>query len=76
MLIYQSLRVVAYRGDAKTLLAFDLSEADATNLAGFTIQVRPPSVPPYYLFNTLRFETPGDHAQVAGDQCGASAHEP
>ncbi|HEX4436659.1 MAG TPA: phospholipase D-like domain-containing protein [Solirubrobacteraceae bacterium] len=71
-----SLRVVSYRGDAKTLLAFDLSEADATNLAGFTIQVRPPSVPPYYLFNTLRFETPGDHAQVAGESPNSSVNAP
>jgi PLD-like domain len=71
-----SLRVVAYRGDAKTLLAFDLSEADATNLAGFTIQVRPPGVTPYYLLNSLRFKTPGDHAQVAVEPANSSINAP
>src|SRR6185312_2004150 len=71
-----SLRVVAYRGDAKTLLAFDLSQADATNLAGFTIQAKPPGVAPYYLFNTLRFETPGTHAQVASESPNSSVNAP
>ena len=33
------LTVTAYRGDAKTLLAFNLPEAQTTRLAGFTIQV-------------------------------------
>lgn len=56
--------VAAYRGDAKTLLAFDLlTEASREQLAGFTIQVEPPGVDPYYLLNNLRFEHPGDHAQ-------------
>lgn len=71
-----SLGVTAYRGDAKTLLAFDLSEADATGLAGFTIQVRPPGLAPYYLLNSLRFATPGAHAQVAGEPSNSSVNAP
>ncbi len=56
--------LVAHRGDAKTLLAFDLStEAARDGLAGFTIQVTPPGKPAYFLQNNLRFEHPGDHAQ-------------
>src|SRR4051812_41476774 len=59
-----ALTVVAYRGDAKTLLAFDLlTESSRDRLAGFTVQVEPPSVQPYYLLNSLRFENPGSHAQ-------------
>lgn len=56
--------LVAHRGDAKTLLAFDLStEAARDGLAGFTVQVTPPGHPTYFLQNNLRFERPGDHAQ-------------
>jgi len=40
-------RVVAYRGDARTLLAFDLlTETSHANLAGFTIQIAPPGSTP------------------------------
>ncbi len=40
-------RLVAYRGDARTLLAFDLlTEASHANLAGFTIRSRRPVGPP------------------------------
>ena len=56
--------MVGYRGDAKTLLAFDLlTEASREHLAGFSIEVVPPGVDPYYLLNNLRFEHPGEHAQ-------------
>ncbi len=68
--------VSAYRGDAKTLLAFDLSEAQATDLAGFTIECQPPTGPSYYLFNTLRFADPGRHAQVASESANASVNAP
>jgi PLD-like domain len=68
--------VSAYRGDAKTLLAFDLSEAQATNLAGFTVECQPPSGPAYYLFNTLRFADPGRHAQVASESANSSVNAP
>lgn len=54
----------AYRGDAKTLLAFDIgSEKLRTRLAGFSIKVKPPGKQAYYILNDLRFEMPGDHAQ-------------
>lgn len=71
-----ALSVTAYRGDGKTLLAFDLEKAQATNLAGFTVQCQPPSGPPYYLFNTLRFADPGKHAQVASESANASVNAP
>src|SRR5215213_1267085 len=48
--------VRAYRGDAKTLLAFDLKDRQsAKRLAGFTIQVEPEGQASYYLMNLLRF---------------------
>jgi len=59
------MKLVAYRGDAKTLIAFDLpTEKSRENLAGFTVRITPPGQPPYYLHNNLRFEHPGDHAQA------------
>lgn len=58
-----SLSVRAYRGDAKTLLAFNLSKAAARRLAGFTVQVTAPGAEPYYLLNQLQFQRPADHAQ-------------
>lgn len=57
------LSVRAHIGDAKTLLAFDLDKSGTKNLAGFTVQVEPPGVPPFFLLNQLQFKTPGDHAQ-------------
>jgi hypothetical protein len=40
----------AYRGDAKTLLAFNFSNKAATNnLAGFTIACQPKAQPAYYI---------------------------
>jgi hypothetical protein len=59
-----ALTVVAYQGDAKTLLAFDLTTAESRpRLAGFTIAVTPPGKPSYYLWNRLQFRRPADHAQ-------------
>lgn len=57
------LSVTAYRGDAKTLLAFTLPKKNVTRLAGFTIQVQPGTMKPYFLFNNLQFEFPAKHAQ-------------
>ncbi len=71
-----SMSLVAYRGDAKTLLAFDLTEQQAKNLAGFTIQAQPPGVAPYYLYNTLRFQNPAAHTQVAGESPNSSVNAP
>jgi phosphatidylserine/phosphatidylglycerophosphate/cardiolipin synthase-like enzyme len=68
--------VTAYCGDAKTLLAFNLPKADAKDLAGFTIQIAPPGVKPYYQFNELQFEHPGDHAQLATDPAYSSINAP
>src|SRR4051812_7284496 len=58
-----SLSVRAYPGDAKTLLAFNLPKTAARNLAGFTIQVQPGTLQPYYILNNLQFKKPADHAQ-------------
>ena len=53
-----------YRGDAKTLLAFNFTDKSAAkNLAGFTIQCQPKGQPAFYIFNNLQFKTPADHAQ-------------
>src|SRR5262245_5202968 len=69
--------VCAYQGDAKTLLAFDFADKrSATNLAGSTIQCEPKGQPPYYIFNFLRFETPGAHAQVADEPATSSINAP
>ncbi|MDR3636038.1 MAG: phospholipase D-like domain-containing protein [Isosphaeraceae bacterium] len=73
----QPLTVKAYRGDAKTLLAFNLPDrASAKDLAGFTIQCQPPGQPAFYLQNNLRFEVPGQHAQVATEPATSSINAP
>lgn len=66
----------AFRGDRKTLLAFNLDDGAEKNLAGFTIQVQPPGVPAYYLMNNLRFQSPGQHAQDAGESPFSSVNAP
>src|SRR3954468_14314195 len=72
-----ALRLVAHRGDSKTLLAFDLTTADSRKrLAGFTVRITPPGKPPYYLWNNLQFEKPQDHAQVAGEPANSTANAP
>jgi len=57
------MSVKAYRGDAKTLLAFNLPKEKTKGLAGFTIKVAPDGQEPYFLQNQLRFEDPSKHAQ-------------
>jgi hypothetical protein len=72
-----SLSLIAYRGDAKTLLAFNLaSKSDAKNLAGFTIQAQPPGKPAYYIYNELQFKTPADHAQDPKEPARSSINAP
>jgi len=72
-----SFTLVAHRGDAKTLLAFDITVAAARkNLAGFTIRVTPPGHNPYYLLNSLRFEHCEQHARVDGESDLSSANAP
>lgn len=71
------IAVNAYRGDAKTLLAFDLTNDSArTGLAGFTIEVHPPGVDPYYVGNNLRLAASPAHAQVAGASPFSSVNAP
>jgi len=57
--------VRAYQGDAKTLLAFNLTKAKTKNLAGFTIEVTPDGQPSFFVPNFLRYEDPSKHAQDA-----------
>lgn len=72
-----SFTVRAYPGDSKTLLAFNFgNKNDAKNLAGFTIQCKPPNVSPYYLFNQLQFQDPTKHAQVATEPAKSSVNAP
>ncbi len=69
--------VTAYRGDAKTLLAFDLlTEASRDKLAGFTVQITPPGQAPYYLLNNLQFEVPGNHAQDPKEPATSTINAP
>ncbi|HET7832455.1 MAG TPA: phospholipase D-like domain-containing protein [Gallionella sp.] len=71
------LKVTAYVGDCKTMLAFNFPDASyAKNLAGFTIQARPPGGEPYFLHNTLQFKDPAAHAQVAGEAAHSSVNAP
>ena len=73
-----SFTIKAYIGDNKTLLAFNFAtQADAANLAGFTIYCQPPGqAPPYYLFNELQFQNPSNHAQVATEPPNSTANAP
>jgi PLD-like domain len=72
-----TLKVTAYRGDAKTLLAFNFAEkASAKNLAGFTIKCEPKGQPPFFIHNMLRFETPADHAQDPKEPANSSINAP
>lgn len=71
------MTVRAYVGDCKTLLAFNFTDpSSTTNLAGFTIQAKPDGRAAYFLYNTLQFEKPGAHAQVAGEAPTSSVNAP
>ena len=70
------LAVNAFCGDAKTLLAFDLTASARTGLAGFTVEVHPPGVPPYYVDNNLRLAASPAHAQVPGQSPFSSVNAP
>src|ERR1044071_8165740 len=50
----KGVSVYAYKGDAMTLLAFDLDEQLTGNFAGFTIKVKAGSRN-FYLYNKMRF---------------------
>jgi hypothetical protein len=68
--------VKTYRGDAKTMLAFDIPEKQTANLAGFTISCKPEGNPEYYLFNYLQFADPAIHAQIKGEPSNSSVNAP
>jgi len=68
--------VKAYVGDAKTLLAFNLDKPSSRNLAGFTIGAQPKGKPAYFLFNSLQFEKPSQHAQDAQEPPYSSLNAP
>lgn len=69
--------VKAYVGDNKTLLAFNFSNpSQANKLAGFTIKCQPPGQIAYYLLNTLQFQDPTKHAQVATEKPNSTANAP
>ncbi len=68
--------VVAYPGDAKTLLAFNLSKASAKRLAGFTIACAPEGQAPYYLYNQLQFAPGADHARDPKEPANSSINAP
>src|SRR5258708_3267588 len=58
-----TLRLNAYVGDAKTLLAFKLAKGSRKNLEGLPVKNQRGNKPPYYLLNELQYEKPSDHAQ-------------
>lgn len=72
----KALGLVAYQGDAKTLLAWDLAEDQREGLAGFTIACEPPGRQAYYLWNQLQFEHPDQHAQDASEPANSSVNAP
>ena len=51
----KGVSVRAYKGDAMTLLAFDLDESKTENFAGFSIRITPGPKRPYYLTNLLTY---------------------
>ncbi|HVM62501.1 MAG TPA: phospholipase D-like domain-containing protein [Verrucomicrobiae bacterium] len=72
-----SFIVKAYIGDFKTLLAFNFSAAaKARNLAGFSIECKPPSGLSYYLWNILQFQNPAAHAQIKTEPPHSTANAP
>jgi phosphatidylserine/phosphatidylglycerophosphate/cardiolipin synthase-like enzyme len=72
----KSMSLKAYRGDAKTLLAFNLDKNSSKDLAGFTIQCQPKGQAPYYIYNELQFKTPADHAQDPKEPARSSINAP
>jgi hypothetical protein len=70
------LTLVAYAGDAKTLLAFNLPKGKTKKLAGFTVEVRPEGQAPYYIQNSLRFKFPDEHARLASEPATSSINAP
>jgi phosphatidylserine/phosphatidylglycerophosphate/cardiolipin synthase-like enzyme len=71
-----TLALQAYAGDAKTLLAFNLTKQRAQNLAGFTIKCQPQNRQGYYLQNSLQFKQPANHAQDPREPATSSINAP
>ncbi|MEN3338920.1 MAG: hypothetical protein V7647_2596 [Acidobacteriota bacterium] len=69
------LSVKAYRGDWKTLLAFNLPKSRSKNLAGFTLQYEA-NGHKYYIHNQLQFRTPANHAQDPKEPPNSSVNAP
>ena len=66
----------AYRGDAKTLLAFNFDDKKySRNLAGFTMLCQPKGQPPYYI-HELQFKNAGAHAQDPKEPPNSSINAP
>src|SRR5262249_46710437 len=55
--------VRAYRGDAKTLLAFNLEKTATKDLAALPVHVPRQGQPAYFLSNPLQCEKPSAHVQ-------------
>jgi hypothetical protein len=68
--------VKAYQGDAKTLLAFNLTAPKTKNLAGFTVQFIAGPNGPFFLQNQLRFKDPSKHVQDATQPPTSSINAP
>ncbi|PZM13714.1 hypothetical protein [Rhizobium tubonense] len=72
-----AVSIAAHRGDAKTLLAFDvLTDSAKKGLAGFTIKVKPPTREAYYLINDLQFEHPDQHARDPSEAENSTMNAP
>jgi len=74
--VVKGFTVKAYQGDAKTLLAFNLSKALAKNLAGFTIAVKPGTEASYYLLNALHFADPTGQVQDKTEPAESTLNAP
>jgi phosphatidylserine/phosphatidylglycerophosphate/cardiolipin synthase-like enzyme len=73
---HNGFTVKAYQGDAKTLLAFDLPEAQTKGLAGFTLAYTPPGGPQYFIYNQLTLQGGAGQGQVATEPAQSSANAP
>jgi hypothetical protein len=74
-MVGDQLRFSVHRGDGAALLAFDVDEALAPDLAGFAIECIPPEGDPYPVLNRLNFEqqitaetTPSERQWTPSDQ--------
>ena len=70
------LKVRAYQGDAKILLAFNLPQEKIKDLAGFTIYCTPKGKAGYYLYNQLQLKDTERHAQKKTEPVYSSINAP